>query len=153
MTERRWACALTGHRKLPPDFNENALYDKLEELINRGCDTFFCGMAQGFDLLALKCLVALKRKYQFYIEACIPYKGHENALDRADKKSYLELLSRCDQKTVLFESYCDGCFLARDRYMVDCADAVLAYCTKNTGGTAYTADYGMKKGKIVIFLR
>ena len=153
MSKRIWACALTGHRELPPDFNKNALYDKLEEFLKAGCDSFFCGMARGFDLLALECLVALKQKYRFYIEACIPYTGHENGLSRAEKKHYLELLEWCDQKTILFDGYKSGCFLARDRYMVDCSDVVLAYCTKETGGTAYTANYALKKGKPVVYIR
>ena len=152
MTQKRWACALTGHRALPPDFNVNGLYDKLEELILRGCDTFFCGMAQGFDLTALKCLVSLKQKYKFYLEACIPYEGHESGFSAESKKDFYELISWCDKKSVMFEKYRDGCFLVRDRYMVDCADAVLAYCTKRTGGTAYTVNYAMKKSKPVIFV-
>ena len=146
-------CALTGHRKLPVDFNENGLYDKLEEMVVSGYDTFLCGMAYGFDLTALKCLVALKRKYKFTIEACIPYAGHERSFSREDKKLYYELIEWCDNKTVMFDRYCNGCFLARDRYMVDCADRVLAYCHKRTGGSAYTVEYAFKMRKPVIFLQ
>ena len=147
-----WSCALSGHRKLPSTFNENALYDKLEELILDGCNTFYCGMAQGFDLSALKCLVDLKKKYKFYIEACIPYAGHESRFPYAEKQRFYELLEWCDRKTVLFPGYRDGCFLARNRYMVDNSDAVLVYCRQETGGTAYTANYAINKGKATIFL-
>ena len=153
MSEKKiWACALSGHRNLPPEFDENMLYDKLEELILKGCDTFYCGMAQGFDLAALKCLVDLKQKYKFRIEACIPYPGHESRFPYAEKRRFYELLEWCDKKTVLFPAYRDGCFLARNRYMVDNSDVVLAYCLRSTGGTAYTANYGMNKGIPVIFL-
>ena len=153
MSEKIWACALSGHRKLPPDFNENALYYKLEELILKGCGTFYCGMAQGFDLVALKCLVDLRKKYRFWIEACIPYAGHESGFPYEEKQRFYELLEWCDQKTVFFPSYRDGCFLVRNRYMVDNSDAVLVYCQKQTGGTAYTANYAMKKGKPTIYLQ
>lgn len=152
MTEKIWSCALTGHRKLPENFDDNVLYDKLEELVKKGCDTFFCGMAQGFDLRALKCLVDLKRRYRFTIEACIPFAGHEKRLSEAERREYLELLEWCENKTVLFDGYRDGCFLKRDRYMVDSADVVLAYCTKRTGGTYFTVNYALKKGVPVIFL-
>lgn len=148
-----WSCALTGHRTLPLDFNENSLLNKLEELIEKGCKRFYCGMAQGFDLLSLKCLVHLKQRYDFSIEACIPYVGQERGYSSADRALYRELLKSCDERTVFFESYRDGCFLIRNRYMVDNADTVLAYCLKHTGGTAYTANYAIKKGVPVIFVR
>ena len=152
MSERVWNCALTGHRELPENFDENALYDKLEEFLKKGCDTFFCGMAQGFDLRALKCLVDLKKKYSFHIEACIPYLGQERGYPAEEKKLYHELLQWCDIKTVIFENFQRGCFLARNRYMVDCSDVVLAYCHKSTGGSAYTANYALNNRKPVIFI-
>ena len=148
----RTACALTGHRAVPDTFDGNALYDKLEELIQGGCDTFFCGMAKGFDLLALGCLVDLKKKYNIYIEACIPFAGQEKGYTERDRKRYRSMLEWCDRKTVLFEEYQSGCYHARDRYMVDCADTVLAYCVKDTGGTAYTVKYAKEKNIPVIYL-
>ena len=152
MSEKIWTCALTGHRDLPENFDKNALYDKLEEILKKGCDCFLCGMAQGFDMEALECLIALKRKYRFTIEACIPYVGQENHYPFAEKERYHALLAWCDRQTPMSEKYFDGCFLARDRYMVDCADVIVAYCRRDTGGTAYTVNYAMKKGKIVVFL-
>lgn len=145
-------CALTGHRALPPDFDGNALYDKLEELIVKGCDTFYCGMAQGFDLTALNFLVQLRRKYRFQIEACIPFEGHERRFSYAEQRLFYELLEWCDRKTVSCPGYSKGSFLKRDRYMVDNADVVLAFCRKSEGGTAYTVEYALKKKIPVIFL-
>lgn len=146
------ACALTGHRELPQKFDKNQLYDRLEELIKKGYDTFFCGMAEGFDLIALECLRDLKEKYHIYIEACVPYEGQELHFAPAERKKYRELLLWCDRKTVLFPGYRNGCFLVRNRYMVDCADTVLAYCVKTSGGTAYTVNYAREKGKEVEYL-
>ncbi len=149
---RPWTCALTGHRELPEDFDKNGLCDKLELFLQNGCDRFLCGMAQGFDLEALDCLIPLRRKYRFTVEACIPYAGQGERLSAAARKRYGELLEFCDKKTVLFESYREGCFLARNRYMVDNADALLAYCKREKGGSAYTVAYAVKKGKPVVFL-
>lgn len=139
-------CALTGHREIPLSFDKNALYDEIERLIKEGYDCFLCGMAQGFDLLALGCIADLKQKYKITAEACIPYAGQEKGFSSEEKKRYRELLTWCDVKTVLFEEYRNGCFLVRDRYMVDCADAILAYCKKPTGGAAYTVRYAEQKG-------
>lgn len=146
-------CALTGHRVLPPFFDRNLLYDKLEELLLGGTGRFLCGMAQGFDLTALACLVDLKQRYRFAIEACIPYEGQAQRFCTEVRRAYFSLLEWCDKKTVLFDHYREGCFLARDRYMVDRADVILAYCLKKTGGTAYTVDYAVKRGKTVEYLR
>lgn len=146
------ACAMTGHRKLPREFDKNAVYDRLEELIKSGCDTFFCGMAEGFDLLALECLTDLKQKYRIYIEACIPYAGQESKFCAEERKKYRELLSWCDKRTVLFPAYRNGCFLIRNKYMVDCCDVLLAYCTKSSGGSAFTVNYAREKGKEIVFI-
>jgi len=147
----RRTCALTGHRDLPDSFDRNALYDKLEELVKDGCDTFLCGMAVGFDLTALECLVHLKRKYKLFLEACIPFGGQESRYSEQEKERYRALIQWCDKKTVLFKGYRNGCFLVRDRYMVDCADCVFAYCTRATGGTAYTINYAREKGLEIFY--
>ena len=146
------SCALTGHRELPREFDKNALYDRLELLIEGGCETFFCGMAEGFDLAAMSCLAALKKKRKLFVEACIPFTGFENRFTARDRRVYDELITWCDRTTVIFPEYRAGCFLARNRYMVDCADVLLAYCTKERGGTAYTVNYARRKEVPVLFL-
>lgn len=140
-------CALTGHRDLPESFDVNRLYDLLEQVILDGYDTFYCGMARGFDLLALDCLVSLGGKYHLKLIACIPYLGQERNFSKSEKERYDELLGRCDEKKVFSNHYFNGCCQIRDRYMVDEADLVVAYCTKETGGTAFTVAYAGKRGK------
>lgn len=146
-------CALTGHRELSASLDQNALYDALEELIKAGYTAFCCGMAEGFDLLALECLVSLRRKYRIFLEACIPYEGQENSFSFSQRKRYRELIGWCDKRTVLSKSYHGGCYLVRNRYMVDQADLVFAYCNKDTGGTAYTVNYARDRGVEVRLFR
>ena len=145
------SCALTGHRALPPFFNRRILFDELEALIKKGYNTFFCGMAEGFDLTALQLLVELKERYPIYIEACVPFKGQENGFSFENRTLYRDLIKKCDQVTVLFDRYKNGCYLVRDRYMVDCSDLLFAYCTKNEGGTAYTVRYALSAQKPVLY--
>ena len=147
------SCALTGHRVLPKNFNNRLLFDELEALIKEGCTSFFCGMARGFDLLALKLLVELKERYPIYLEACVPFRGQENTFPEQEFLLYRDLITRCDVTTVLFDSYKNGCYLARNRYMVDCSDMLFAFCTKSTGGTAYTLRYANSLSKPVIFTK
>ncbi len=148
MNER--ICALTGHRKLPGSFRREILYDTLATLVGKGYETFCCGMARGFDLEALDCLVDLKQRYHVRIEACIPYSGQETGFPAADRKRYKELLSFCDEKTVLSPRYFPGCFLARDRYMVEKCDLLLAYCVREKGGAAYTVRYAERCGVTIV---
>ncbi len=145
-------CALTGHRTLAPEFDEYALHERLEGLINEGYDYFLCGMAMGFDLLALKHLIELKGKYPIQIEACIPCPNQEKYFPKNQKKLYRELLQWCDHRTLISQTGGTWVYLVRDRYMVDCCDCLLAYCKKQTGGAAYTVGYAQKKGVEVIFL-
>ena len=143
--KKELCCALTGHRVLPETFDRSALSSALEELILEGYTTFLCGMARGFDLLALSCLVDLKGRYHVRIEACIPYRDQVKSMPAAEREQYERLLVFCDEKTVLSERYYPSCLLFRNRYMVDKCDLLLAYCTKSKGGAAYTVDYAHKR--------
>ena len=145
------SCALTGHRILPKNFNRKQLFDELEALIKAGYTSFFCGMAEGFDLLALQFLVDLKETYPIYIEACVPFKGQERNFSEHYRMLYHYLIRQCDHVTVLFDKYQNGCYLVRDRYMVDCSDILFAYCTRSSGGSAYTVRYAKSVSKKVIF--
>lgn len=138
--------ALTGHRALPADFDRNALYDHLQALIEEGYDTFCCGMARGFDLTALACLVDLKERYHVRIEACIPYRGQDKGLPFEAREAYRHLIQWCDVKTYLAEHYYQGCMLVRNRYMVSKSDLVFAYLTQRGGGTSFTVDYAIDRG-------
>lgn len=144
--------ALTGHRDLPDTFDDGALKRALSALVFEGYRNILCGMARGFDLRALEILLSSGERPSLTFEACVPYAGQERGFSESEKERYKTLLSRCEKKTVLFDRYQSGCFLARDRYMVDRADALFAYCERDRGGTAYTVRYAQKKGIPVIFL-
>jgi uncharacterized phage-like protein YoqJ len=102
-------------------------------------DTFYNGMAIGFDLCAAECVLSLKRSYPHVkLIACIPCYGQEKYFSDADKKRYVKILKKADETVVLSDHYYQGCMQNRDKYMVERADVMIAYCTKATGGAAYT---------------
>ena len=131
-----FCCALSGHRDLPDDFDKNKVYDDLEQIIKEGYTTFYCGMAKGFDLVALECLVDLKRRYHVRVEACVPFEGQEKNFPPEEKQKYRRLIAECDKVNILADGYFPGCFLTRDRYMVEHSDLLYAYCTRDDSGTA-----------------
>lgn len=148
-------CAFTGHRSLDVDFSKSALKKQVKEMIKKGVDTFLCGMAVGFDLLAAETVLALKKKYpSVKLIACIPCYGQERFFSEEDKKRYALLVQNADEKTVLAEHYYKGCMQKRDMYMADRADIMLAYCKKETGGAAFTVRYFQRKypNKEIVFL-
>ena len=128
------ACALTGHRVLGKGFSRERLEQCLRALIAEGADTFYCGMALGFDLYCCELLLRLREDSP-----------------RA-KEKYEALLSACDEKIVLHEKYENGCMFERNRCMVDRCDVLLAYLETERGGTFYTVNYAKKRGKRIVFL-
>ena len=148
-------CAFTGHRDLDKSFSLEKLEKIVLNLAEKGVTNFFCGMAKGFDLFAAEAVLKTKETYKnVKLVACIPFYGQEKNYTQEDKKRYVEILKKCDIKITLSQNFYKGCSLARDRYMADNADMIVAYLKKETGGTAYTVAYFRKKYpcKEVVFL-
>lgn len=141
------SCALTGHRELRRDFSEDLLEKQLEDLIENGTDTFYCGMAVGFDLVCAKILLRCKERYPLKLIACIPHPNQSERFSAYWKKEYEECVAKADERVIVSKEYSDGCMQKRNRYMVDHADFVFAYLFSETGGTAATVRYAKQKGK------
>ena len=145
-TTSKKTCAFTGHRTLEKDCSYVALKRLIKTLIQDGIDTFLCGMAIGFDLLAARAVLSLKRKYPFIkLVACVPCYGQEKYFSERDKKEYADTLKKADESIVLAPAYYNGCMQKRDIYMADRADVMIAYCKKTTGGAAFTVRYFQRK--------
>lgn len=149
------SCAFTGHRELGADFSKEKLRATVEELVERGVEIFYCGMAMGFDLFCAEEIVRVKQKNEtIKFFACVPFYGQEKNYSEADKKRYVELLRKCDAKLTFADTYVKGCELTRNRFMVERADVLVAHLRKKTGGTAYTVRYFQKinPNKEIIFI-
>ena len=135
----RNACVFTGHRQLGEDFSARKLKKAIEQQIKDGITDFYNGMAKGFDLVAAKTVLELKKKYpNIRLICCIPCHGQEKYFSEKDKKTYLSILKKADEKITLAPAYFRGCMQARDRYMAERAFVMIAYCKKAEGGAAYT---------------
>ena len=55
------SCAFTGHRYDLEELDEALLGRVVKNLITTGIDTFYCGMAVGFDLCAAEKVTELKK--------------------------------------------------------------------------------------------
>lgn len=145
------ACALTGHRVLGKGFSRERLEQCLRALIAEGADTFYCGMALGFDLYCCELLLRLREEFPVRIVACVPCADQAPAICPARRRSTRFCFPPGDEKIVLHEKYENGCMFERNRCMVDRCDVLLAYLETERGGTFYTVNYAKKRGKRIVF--
>ena len=144
--------SVTGHRDLESRFSVASLQNLFDRLVAAGADTFCIGMARGFDLLCGRLLCEMKERIPLKLVACIPCADQSDGFCPRDKSIYEIVLSRCDEKIVLYKKYEKGCMLERNRLLVKKCDVLVAYLRKREGGTFYTVNYAEKLGKPVLFV-
>lgn len=154
-------CCFTGHRanKLPfkfdaADMDFNRFYGRLgsavSDKIEQGVDTFYCGMANGFDIIAGEYIALVKRvNKSIKLIGVVPYVGQEKGWSAEWQQRYRDLLAECDEVVTLNESYSKWVFDERNRYMVDRSRYVLTYFDGTKGGTGNTVKYAVKNGRDV----
>lgn len=155
----------TGHRpqNLPFGFNEEdprcirmrrMLARKTEELILQQCAThFISGMAIGVDMICAEIVLELSQKYpHITLECAVPCKSQPNKWSDSMKERYCSILERCNKVTIIQEKYTSDCMHKRNRYMIECADIVIAVWDGKPSGTGYTVNYAKEKGRKVYVL-
>lgn len=145
-------CCVTGHRDIPfhkMTFVEQSLRQEIMQAVNDGFNYFLSGFAEGTDFIFARIIAELKKENaEIKLEAAIPYRNRLRQLEI--KKSWLFLLQSCDVIGVHSERYLQGCFMKRNRFMVDVSGRVIAiYDGRDCGGTAKTIQYAQTIGKKV----
>ena len=138
-------CAVTGHRALDESLDKDRLKGEFYALIERGIDTFLCGMALGFDTLCFETLQEIRKIKKIKIIACIPCKNQDKKFNFYQKLKYQNLIKSADEQIVLSEEYTPECMMNRNRFMVDNASILVAYLRHNYGGTKNTVNYAKDK--------
>ena len=157
-------CAFTGHRPkfLPWTYNENLiscmifkkdLKNIIITEIKNGCNHFICGGAIGIDMICAEIIIQLKQKYKNVIlEIAIPCSNQNEKWNKILKKRYINILDKCDIKTILCDKYEPDCMAKRNIYMVDKSQKVLAAFIGKPSGTKNTIDYARSKNKKIIIV-
>jgi uncharacterized phage-like protein YoqJ len=156
-------CCFTGHRpqNLPFRFREEderclrlkeVLRIEIEKQISENQVLYFItGMALGVDQWAAETILELRKQYpQLYLEAAIPCDTQAAKWSEKSKERYHRILSCCDKITTLQKEYTKDCMEKRNRYMVDCSDAVIAVWDGTPSGTGKTVTYAKSQGKLLI---
>ena len=149
-------CCFTGHRVIPtrarPWLGEE-LEQTLRRLIGEGVRYFGAGGALGFDTLAAGTVLRLKGEYpDVRLILVLPCRDQTRGWKEADVRRYRDILSRADKVVYTAERYSPGCMHRRNRHLVENSSVCVAYCTRETGGSAYTAEYARQRGLRLVLL-
>lgn len=153
---RLHACCFTGHRDIPSEILL-ALAAKVEtvvlELIADGIRYFYAGGALGFDTLAAETVLRLSDQFpQIKLILALPCREQTRGWSAASVERYESILRRANEVIYTSEHYTRGCMQRRNRFMVDHSAVCVAYCTRATGGSAYTLQYARKSGLRILLL-
>ncbi|MBU5626040.1 DUF1273 domain-containing protein [Oscillibacter sp. MSJ-2] len=156
MDKRSVTCCFTGHRDIPRDqFKTITVRTELtirKLIIVSGVQYFGVGGALGFDTLAAQILFRLRETDFPYIKVILvyPFEDFTSRWTDDQKDTYARMLSKYDKCVCISPVSSKEAYLARDRRLVDESSHCVAYCTRNTGGTAYTLRYAANKGGVSI---
>lgn len=151
---RKNVCCFTGHRTLGRDFDIRRLDACVEHLCEMGVDTFICGGALGFDMVAGFTVLRLKEKYKdIRLWLFLPCLEQDAMWQEADKKKRQELIDKADYVDCPQIPYNSTVMKTRNYKMVDKSGWCVSYFNgKFVSGTAQTIRYAKKSGIEVINL-
>ena len=143
-------CCFTGHRKIPLDQLESVtqrLRDAVIASIKDGYLYFGAGGALGFDTLAARTVLDLKKDYpQIKLILVLPCRTQSRGWKQEDIEEYNRIMKAADKVVYTSQDYNNGCMHKRNRHLVDNSSLCICYLNSNTGGTAYTVDYAISVG-------
>lgn len=148
---RQRTCCFTGHRAI----SEKDLPGILERtehavrwLIERGVAFFGAGGAIGYDTEAAKLLFRLRATDYPQIKVILvyPFEGYTSRWSDEQRAEYARLLPQYDKTVCVAQRASREAYLERDRHLVNGSAYCVAYCTRDSGGTAYTLRYARQEG-------
>ena len=146
----------TGHRhidkrsafKIP-----TLLKAHLRRYIDAGAYRFRVGGAMGFDTVAALCVLELLPEYpHLELELVIPCPDQTRGWSDECRRVYNYVMKKATKVECVSDRYTSHCMFDRNRRLVDESQVCIAFLQKNSGGTAYTYAYALKKGLEVINL-
>lgn len=153
---RAQTCCFTGHRDIPQD-QEQEIRRRLEGvlrcLIEKGIRYFGSGGARGFDLMAADVVLQLKKEFpHIRLIMVLPCRDQTRGWRWEDIRNYERILPQANKVVYVQEKYSPGCMQKRNRHLVNYSSVCVAYCTRDTGGTANTIGCARQKGLKIIHL-
>lgn len=149
-------CCFTGHRNIPANVLpqlRTQVNEIVKYLIESGICYFGTGGAIGFDTVAAETVLSLRGEYP-HVKLILVLPCPEQADKWSwDAKIKYEYIKNCADKVVYTSThYTPDCMYRRNRHLVNGSSICVAYCMKDTGGTAYTVRYAQQCGLQIIQL-
>ena len=149
--------AFTGHRPLKIGGYDipNPIYDTIcaeikKTLLELKPDQAISGMALGVDQWAAEICVELKIPFT----AAIPCFNQDRKWPATSQYKYRKLLKLAEHQVTVTQSYyTHEVMQARNEWMVDNSDILIAVWNGTPGGTANCVKYAQKQGKRIIRIR
>ncbi|MCQ2386972.1 MAG: SLOG family protein [Clostridia bacterium] len=149
---KEYTCAFSGHRNVKSDLKKEEIVKLIDNMIERGIDTFLVGMAVGFDMLCFSILEKVRKRRNIRIIACIPCENQAEKYSVFQKKEYERMKKSADEVIYCSKEYSSYCMQKRNMFMVDNSKYLIAYLRQNKGGTFNTVSYANKKGVEIIIV-
>lgn len=145
---REQTCCFVGHKDIPPGEQLKILArveHRLIPLIQQGVIYFGIGGSLGFDTLMADMLISLKAAHpRIRIIEVLPFEGYRSRWSLEQQRHAEKIDKQVDKIVYIAKEPSRGVYLLRDRHLVGCSAYCISYCTRNTGGTAYTVKYALE---------
>ncbi len=130
-------CVFFGHRDASPTIS-SAIFQMIEALIvQKGIDTFYVGHQGGFDKMVYRELCRAKKKYP-HVDCIVVLAYPPTQREKWELETLYPFgLERKPRAYAI---------LSRNRWMVEQADVVISYVTRDFGGAAQAVSLAKKKG-------
>ena len=141
----------TGHRPEKLTLSETdvkaGLTEQIQKAVSEGYTSFITGMAKGVDLWAGEIVADLRDSgIDIKLIAASPYEGFGKGWSPEWQSLCQEISQRADLVKYVCPGYNKGCFMTRNKWMVDHSNLVIAVFNGEKGGTKNTIDYARKQG-------
>lgn len=150
------AVSFSGHRpeKLPAGRDrailQSMVYQETAQAISDGACVFYSGMSRGLDLYAAELVLAMRSEHpEIRLVCACPFPAFFDSFSPVERYRVDCILSEANDVCFISKHYYSGVFFARNRYMVDHSDRLIAVMLDPRSGTGNTVRYAQKKGKDV----
>lgn len=164
------ACAVTGHRptRFKFKYNENytlckkikkAIMEQFKQMYDEdGVRHIFVGGALGVDMWAGEIALRLRETPGYgdlKLHMALPFAGHDARWDARSRERLAFLIRHSAECVTVGEQESRESYLARNRYLIDHADMLLAVYDNEKNlrsGTMYTVHYAQKKKLPIVLI-
>ncbi len=158
MTDPAKTVAFTGHRpeKIRGGKDETGaevqhIKDELKRLIldkiSGGCIWFLTGMAMGADIWAAETVLSLKKEHPYIrLVAAVPFPGQSDGFPQSWKERYRAVLSRCDEVHTISLQRQPGCYMLRNKWLVEHSSHIIGVYNGSRGGSMQTLNMALLNG-------